>query len=408
MGHDSIDVQVAHIALVGYLKIKVLPMANNTYSLSFPSSKDKAFTFKYRQNDTLFSSAPVPSLFIQVKTVVKEMIYALGGMGVYHRFRNRQNLTVVMFHRVLPRSDIRAAGADPEWTMSTDTFRACLKFFKKHYCPISMEQLATAHVMKKELPACSLLITFDDGWADTSEYAQPILDELGLSALVFVAGSIINQTRPFWQESLYHLLSSQPDGLAKLQTLLAEHQVSISHDLKCAKDEEGIRTVIRQLGNCDHSRLNAIAQSLQLESDLPPSMLTTEQLKNLTVARHSVGSHGMSHQPLTTVKNPQQEVSEAKEILTEQLGSNASVNTMSFPHGAYNKDVANICWASGYEYLFSSDSLLNRMQNSNKKNRIWGRIHISERAITDMRGNFHPSMLATWLFSRPSGTLLTK
>ncbi|MES2072224.1 MAG: polysaccharide deacetylase family protein [Pseudomonadota bacterium] len=340
----------------------------------------------------------------QFKTFLKKLAYLSGGLGLYHRIRNQRKLTVAMFHRVLPRTDTRWAGADPEWTMSTETFADCLRFFKQHYHPVSMQQLAAAQAGTAPLPARSLLITFDDGWADTAEYAQPILDRLGLSALVFVAGSVVGQAAPFWQESVYHLLAAHTDGMSTLRRALNHCGIHISLRQQEARTEQDIRAVIGELEDCDKMLLQELASLLQIGSNDPPAMMTAAQLRQMSAARHGIGSHGMTHQPLTKVDDPEREVASAKAFLSQCLGGLA-VDTMSFPHGAYDKTVVAACRATGYQYLFSSDALLNEVGRAGKASKILGRIHISERAITDVEGRFHPFMLATWLFLRPSSTL---
>lgn len=112
----------------------------------------------------------------------------------------------------------------------------------------------------------------------------------------------------------------------------------------------------------------------------------------------------MTHQPLTRVENPAEEVAQAKQALAIHLDG-FQIDSMSFPHGAYDGQVVTNCRAMGYRYLFSSDAFLNKFGNADKNARIWGRIHISERAITDTQGRFHPFMLATCLFLRPSNML---
>ncbi|MGZ3236225.1 MAG: polysaccharide deacetylase family protein [Burkholderiaceae bacterium] len=338
------------------------------------------------------------------KTFVKRLVYRAGGLDLYHRLRNRHTLTVVMFHRVLPRTDLRWKGADPEWTMSTDTFSACLHFFKEHYHPISMAQLAAAQVGASALPPRSLLITFDDGWADTAEFAQPILDELGLSALVFIAGSVIDQTAPFWQESVYRLLSTNTDGMARLNRAMARCHIDACLTQQQASDEQSIRSVIHALEPVGQARLTELARALQADSNEGAAMMTTAQLKKMADCRHAIGSHGMTHQPLTKVDNPAEEVAQAKQALASHLDG-FSVDSMSFPHGAYDSKVVASCRAMGYRHLFSSDAFLNKFDIADKNGRIWGRIHISERTITDAQGRFHPFMLATWLFLRSSNML---
>ncbi|MDO8728493.1 MAG: oligosaccharide flippase family protein [bacterium] len=346
------------------------------------------------------------NLKMRLKTQIKSLLYYLGIFSVFHKLRNRDQLTIVMFHRVLPRTDVRWQGADPEWTMSTETFEMCLKFFKKHYNVISMNQLATAMNGGDKLPNVSLLITFDDGWADTSEFAQALLEKFSLPALVFVAGEAVNQFSPFWQETVYSTLTKNNGGLASLNSALIDCDMKeIELSGKVAMTENDIRTVITKLYGNDFSRLKQLANRLYSHTGAPAAMLNQEQLQKLSTSLISIGSHGNTHQPLTKIVNPTEEILRAKHLLNDLL-SGVNVDTMSFPHGAYDDNVLRACKDAGYKYLFSSDAILNDM-NGNTDSVIFGRIHISERAITDKRRQFSPSIFAAHLFFREKNRVNT-
>src|SRR5712691_8383855 len=83
-----------------------------------------------RGGDGLASQSP-PVLAI-LKALLKAALYHCGALSLYHRVRNRNVLTVAMFHRVLKQNDPRWLTAFPQWTLSDD-FDACLAFFKRHY-----------------------------------------------------------------------------------------------------------------------------------------------------------------------------------------------------------------------------------------------------------------------------------
>ncbi|WP_165795064.1 oligosaccharide flippase family protein [Solimicrobium silvestre] len=336
----------------------------------------------------------------QFKTAVKILSYKLGILSIYHRFRNKERLTVAMFHRVLPHHDQRRPGADPEWTMDTATFKKCLQFFQRHYHVISMDELAAALHDQKKLPPRSLLITFDDGWADTAEYAQPILDELGMASVVFVAGSVINQAAPFWQEAVYRLLATHPDGITQLNAALIQSSIDVVLVGKERSSEAEIRSVIQQLDTHNPNNLRHLATILQDRANAPAAMLSLIQLHKLAKARHYIGSHGMTHQPLTKVASAESEVKLAQETLSKHLNG-LYIESMSFPHGAYDNSVLQVCREAHYRYLFSSDPILNIVNQQSPDNLVFGRIHISERSITDTLNKFHPFMLAYWLFLRP-------
>ncbi|MEX0758089.1 MAG: polysaccharide deacetylase family protein, partial [Tistlia sp.] len=124
---------------------------------------------------------------MSLKRSLRAGLHGLGGYGLYHRLRNRDRLTVAMFHRVLPQADPRFAESDPAYTVSLARFEDYLDFFARHYAVVDYADLAG----RRPLPPRPLLITFDDGWADTVEVALPALRRRGWNALVFVAGCAV-------------------------------------------------------------------------------------------------------------------------------------------------------------------------------------------------------------------------
>ena len=341
------------------------------------------------------------------KSCVKFLLYQVGILSLYHRIRNKDALTVAMFHRVLPANQIADLGADPVWTMSTETFRQCLRFFQKNYHVITLDQLAQAHKNGQQLPPRSLLITFDDGWADTAQFAQPILDDFKMHSVVFVAGSVIDQAAPFWQEAIYSLLITDLSNISTLNSALSTLGIDIAFPADLLKQPDGIRAVIKQLEPLALDQLTRLATLLHTQSNMSPAMLSKAEFIQLA-GTQTIGSHGHTHQPLTKVVDPATEVSTALSSLLAHLkgnsatnASNASINSMSFPHGSYNPTVIEACRTAGYEFLFSSDAVLNRTNEQKPDELIFGRIAISEQEITDEQRRFHPFMLAFSLFPRP-------
>lgn len=338
-----------------------------------------------------------------MKLKTKKLAYQGGILGAYHRVRNRKLLTVAMFHRVLPATDPRHAGADPEWTMTPTSFAACLRFFQKHYHVVSPQQVFAALRGGAPLPAHALLITFDDGWADTAEYAQPLLAERALPALVFVAGCAIDQAAAFWQEHVYSFLATEAGGIDRLSAAWRRSGAPLpAAGLPAPAGEAPIRAIILLLSNLDSSMRDAIVAALRPCRATPAAMLDAGQLQRLIAAGHTVGGHGMTHQPLTRLARADVDLRQARAALAAHFTPPCG-EAMSFPHGAWSDTVVAHAQAAGFRYLFSSEACLNGFGNSkNVPSRPLGRIHISERAIVDAAGTFQPALLATWLFLRPA------
>jgi O-antigen/teichoic acid export membrane protein/peptidoglycan/xylan/chitin deacetylase (PgdA/CDA1 family) len=333
---------------------------------------------------------------------VKRVVYRIGLLGAWHRLRNRDNLTVAMFHRVLPATDPRYPGADPEWTMTPASFEQCLDFFRRHYHVVSADQVFAALRGETSLPPRSLLITFDDGWADTAEFAQPALDRFGMQALVFVAGCAIGSNQPFWEERMFAFLATQAGALAQLQQALAQHGLeALDIDAGRACDEATIRKVINELGKRDRAAMIALTAALP-DLDPLPAMMDASQLLALAGAGHAVGGHGMVHRPLTRVPDLNQEMQAAQRSVADVLRLDA-VESMSMPHGACSPAVIAAARQAGYRYLFDSASHLNRLAGGSAAAPLGpiGRIHIPEREVSGNFGRVEPALLATWLFLRP-------
>lgn len=333
---------------------------------------------------------------IKLKEIFKRVAYRSGLLGLYHRFRNKNTLTITMFHRVLPSSDPRFRGADPEWTMSPDTFERCLLFFTRHYNVVTPECVFDALQGRTALPPRSLLVTFDDGWADTKEHAHPILLKHNISALIFIAGAAIDQAAPFWEERLYAFLSTKKRIDPSLQVIFEKIGIELQSNNAPHLAEQEIRQIIKEVGTKENMIQEVIGMIPALPE--PPSMVTTEDVTELG-NYHAIGGHGMTHRPLTKIRDVDVELVMAKNRLLECLPEK-SIMSMSFPHGASSESIFESCQNAGYKFIFSSDPCLSKL-NAVSCSAPIGRIHVSERAIVDRNSRFQSSRLADWLFLRP-------
>jgi hypothetical protein len=79
-------------------------------------------------------------------------VYGMGALSLYHRLRNRNALTVALFHRVLKRDDPRWETALHEWTLTDNIFDECLAFFKRHYTLVTLDDVKAALKGVRRLP----------------------------------------------------------------------------------------------------------------------------------------------------------------------------------------------------------------------------------------------------------------
>jgi peptidoglycan/xylan/chitin deacetylase (PgdA/CDA1 family) len=112
----------------------------------------------------------------------------------------RPGAIILLYHRVteLP--------SDPQWLCVTrQRFAEHLKFLQKHTHPLRLQQMVRA-LRDGNLPRQSVVVTFDDGYADNLYNAKPLLEHYDIPATVFVTTGYIETKREFWWDELDRLL----------------------------------------------------------------------------------------------------------------------------------------------------------------------------------------------------------
>jgi peptidoglycan/xylan/chitin deacetylase (PgdA/CDA1 family) len=93
-----------------------------------------------------------------------------------------------MFHDVSPSLE----GKPPGNTLSPDRFQQLMRLLAKAgYTGISALDWWNAHHGGPALPRKPVVITFDDGYSSITDYALPVLKDLGFRATVFIVTSCI-------------------------------------------------------------------------------------------------------------------------------------------------------------------------------------------------------------------------
>ena len=319
---------------------------------------------------------------------VKRALYRSGALDAWHRRRNRDRLTVIMFHRVLARTDPRWPTSDPEYTLPDDLFAETLRFFRRHYHVVGLDDLLSG----RALPDRPLLITFDDGWSDNEEFALRHLRDAGLPAVMFVVSDAVDRTQPFWQEQM---ITAWKAG--RLDHRLFD-ELGVAIGGAGPDDLEPVRQLIAALERLDaparERHLAAIAGQLD---DGVRYMITADQLRALAAGGVAIGAHGQTHSPLTQV-DAAAEMAAARRVLEGHLAGRP-VTTLSFPHGRYDATVVARAWETGYQLLFTSVPELPAARGNGR--RVLGRVGFTTETITGPDGRFAPELLALHLFRKP-------
>ncbi|WHZ15114.1 MAG: hypothetical protein OJF52_001955 [Nitrospira sp.] len=153
-----------------------------------------------RQGDWHFS---LNSLIVTTKQVIrkqriKNMVYTLlGGTSLLSGMTSAAQvlgsapaLRILIYYKIneIPGNTL---------SVTPHLFARQLRFLTEHYTVISPEDLIGVVAHGGRLPGKAVLITFDDGYRDVYENAYPVLQSMGLKAILFPATDYIGTTTSF-------------------------------------------------------------------------------------------------------------------------------------------------------------------------------------------------------------------
>lgn len=312
-----------------------------------------------------------------------------GGVRLYHHLRDRDALTVVMLHRVLPKAAYAEQEPDPTYTITTDLLARLVAFFRANYTIVGLADVLQARRGTTPLPSHPLLITFDDGWDDNVRHAAPILAELGVPWTLFIAADAVGKPQPWWQEILLKALRTGRASYAQMWEMAKAGAPEPRENRSLA--------LLNAFGALDPQRRDSLLARF-VKPQSAPDMADWNGLRGLG-ANVGIGAHGFSHLPLTMLDDPQRDMSEARELLRSQLGPAAGLS-MSFPHGRYDAKILTAARALGFELIFTSEAVLNSCPQGRLNTDTIGRIEIDASQVCDRNGEFDPGQAERWLMLR--------
>jgi len=108
------------------------------------------------------------------------------------------SLPILMYHRVAPDGD----EATRRFRLHPDAFEQQLRLLREQgYRSLTFDQWRAAADRRAPLPARSVILTFDDGYADFPTYTLPLLRRYGFQATMFVVTDLVGGSN-LWDERI--------------------------------------------------------------------------------------------------------------------------------------------------------------------------------------------------------------
>ena len=250
-----------------------------------------------------------------IRSLVVVFLYFTGTMFVLSLFRLRKRVVVLMYHRVLLPSEYHSVASQKGIMVTTETFKRHMVFLK-HAHVISLSEFLE-HI-RNEIPfrSRSCLVTFDDGWEDNFRNAFPILREFRVPAVIFLSGSYIDTQKRFWQEDFLLVLREirrlfkTDDNVRKEisgnQVLDKISNIMTANDDSMELETQSLINQIKKWTKQEREKMLASLKHLAGQTAFPEadttrrSFMNKDEVTKMIEKGVTFGSHGMSHEILTT------------------------------------------------------------------------------------------------------------
>lgn len=255
---------------------------------------------------------------------------ARNALGLYGTLVSSR-LSILIFHRVHALPDSMFPD-EPD----ARRFEALMRYVAATYRVMTLGK-AIDHLAQGTLPLRSLVVTFDDGYADNVEVALPILQRLGMRATFFVATGFLDGGRMF-NDSVIECLRASRQSRIDLGTFgLGQYSLDAPEGRRAAID--ALLPRIKYL--TQNGRNESISELLRLcDVDALPAnlMMRSEQVRELHRAGMEIGAHTVNHPILCSIvpSEAEYEIGEGKRQLQSII--DADVDVFAYPNGKPDQD----------------------------------------------------------------------
>jgi peptidoglycan/xylan/chitin deacetylase (PgdA/CDA1 family) len=262
----------------------------------------------------------------------------------------RGKLSVLIYHQVLAEQDPMRPDDD-----LLEDFRWQMRLLRNYFEPLSLTQ-AVKHLRDNTLPANAICVTFDDGYLNNLELAEPVLAELQIPATVFVAPGFSDGTN-MWNDRLIDLVGHTPRTHLDLS-------VFDMGTVKLADYQQRLTLADELIGKIKYLPLKErqeLVDALYRENRAEESsarMMSPEQIRELASRGVEIGAHTMDHPILKSLPIEEQinQIRRSKEILEQWI--ERPIKGFAYPNGKpdqdYDQQAVEAVQELGFDYAVST------------------------------------------------------
>ena len=286
-----------------------------------------------------------------IRALVKGAAATPAAFRLAARLRGNRGVCALMYHRVRRRGD-------PFPGTELDDFVRQMRWLKRTCTPIAPEELDEA-LAAPPSGRPPVLVTFDDGYRDYAENAYPVLAELGIPAIVFLATAFIDGGGLIWTDAVTWATRTSP---CTALTLPWDRAVTLPLGDEAARARAALVTKahLKSLSDPDRERwLELLLAELRMnpaDGSAGRQMLTWDEVR-ATRGLTRYGGHTHTHPILSRVDpvRAEREIRLCSDRITAETGT--APRYFAYPNGSaqdFTEETKEIVRRCGFELAFST------------------------------------------------------
>jgi peptidoglycan/xylan/chitin deacetylase (PgdA/CDA1 family) len=311
---------------------------------------------------------------------------AISGSTRRSELRAINELTVLMYHRVLP-DKLASAYSLPSLVMPLSAFRSQVSWVASRF-EVRTVRDALLHLQERGARRKPLLsISFDDGYVDNYEHAAPALEAAGLRGTFFVTTGPVGTDARLWFDEAAEFWRNVPQ-----RQLTDLTRATLGPMVPSAwSDISGWMAFLKRISPAQRSSmLERLRAAHSQPLDARHRLMTPREIASLQQRGHEIGCHTRWH-PLLTQLTDSDLIGEVADPRRDiETWTTSSCAGFCYPNGDVDDRVEQAVRSGGYAYACTTARGRHRPSDGPFRIR---RIDMNPRRLLTIRGEHDDAML---------------
>jgi len=280
---------------------------------------------------------------------LRDALYSLKLNHIF--FNNARGARIIVYHGICERDHVKFS---PTF-LTRQTFEAHLRFYKKHFNVISLDDYYLGNFDDNKFNVC---ITFDDGYANNHKYVLPLIEKYKVPVTFFITAIREVGYDILWNDFVNIISKYGPEQINYIGENFRKGKFNKYFSVITNKS---LADTIRPGGfEAKKEIMDTLYPLSPFKEDIADKdywlQMTPQQISELAASKYAtIGSHGYYHTDLSLIDtdDAKSELIRSKQYLESIIDK--EVNAIAFPYGTYTRALVEEAKAAGYDQLLAMD-----------------------------------------------------